>query len=79
MVSDEIEEQEEARQAEREQGQAGEEGEAEQIVIKVLPLSEAKEVGSCPVCTEDFDQFFKQVNKSTLQQEKSRSLLNLNI
>merc|ERR1711892_237194 len=60
VVSDEIEEQEEARQAEREQGQGGEEAETEQIVIKVLPLSEAKEVGSCPVCTEEFDQFFKQ-------------------
>merc|ERR1712059_25528 len=34
--------------------------EEEEIVIPVLPVGDTKVVGNCPVCTEEFDQFYKQ-------------------
>lgn len=53
VVSDEIEEQEETEAQ-------GIEEQEEKIVIPTIPLTDTKEVKSCPVCREDFDQFFKQ-------------------
>ena len=38
-----------------------EEKEEEEIIIKTVPVGDGKKNSACPVCREDFDQFFKQV------------------
>ena len=38
-----------------------EEKEEEEIVIKTVPVGEGQKNTCCPVCREDFDQFYKQV------------------
>ena len=42
-----------------------EEKEAEEIVISTVAVSKGEEVGVCPVCREEFDQFYNQVRKQT--------------
>jgi len=37
-----------------------EEKEEEEIIIKTVPVGDGKKNSACPVCREDFDQFFKQ-------------------
>ena len=42
-----------------------EEKEEEEIVIKTVPVGDGMKNTCCPVCREDFDQFFKQVHTTT--------------
>ena len=43
-----------------------EEKEEEEIIIKTVPVGDGKKNSACPVCREDFDQFFKQVTTEEL-------------
>ena len=42
-----------------------EEKEEEEIVIKTVPVGDGQKNTCCPVCREDFDQFYKQVNNQS--------------
>ena len=33
----------------------------DEIVIKTVPVGDGQKNTACPVCREDFDQFYKQV------------------
>ena len=59
IESDEIED--EATEEKMEE----EEKEEEEIVIKTVPVGDGQKNTCCPVCREDFDQFYKQVNNQS--------------
>jgi len=58
IVSDEIEDENADDTMEEE------EKEAEEIVISTVAVSKGEEVGVCPVCREEFDQFYNQGGKA---------------
>ena len=55
IESDEIEDEASEEKIEEE------EKEEEEIVIKTVPVGDGQKNTACPVCREDFDQFYKQV------------------